>query len=259
MYDLPELRAATDCLWDAMAAALRNGGLTDVPARLERPTDPLVAWRSPTLLFSQTCGYPLVTVLRNSVSVVGAPIYDAEGADGATYRSAVIVRADHRATDLGDLRGGVAAVNELTSHSGYNALRALVAPLAKGVPFFSSMLITGAHAASITAVASGEADVAAIDCVTLALLRKHRPDAVAAVRVLAWSDPAPALPFITAHDGVAPSTLLAALRAALTTEKTAGARAALLLRDVVPATLATYAPITEMERLSVALNYPDLC
>jgi ABC-type phosphate/phosphonate transport system substrate-binding protein len=258
MYDLPELRSATAALWDAFAAELRRQGVDDVPAALSHPTDLREAWRSPSLFFSQSCGYPLVTDLVDRVSVVGAPVYDADGSDGATYRSAIVVRADRGARSLPELRGTVAAVNERTSHSGYNALRAMVAPLAHGAPFFASVQTTGAHTASIDAVTAGQADVAAIDGVTLALLRKHRPTTVAALRVLAWSEPAPALPFITAITGPDPAVLRNAVRAVLRDEKTAGARAALLLRDVTPATFATYAPIAEMASRAVALGYPEV-
>jgi ABC-type phosphate/phosphonate transport system substrate-binding protein len=47
-------------------------------------------------------------------------------------------------------------------------------------------------------IVNGEADVAAIDCVTFEHIRKTAPALVAAVRVLAWSQASPGLPLITA-------------------------------------------------------------
>ena len=48
-----------------------------------------------------------------------------------------------------------------------NLFRAAIAPLAGGRPFFSEVIVTGSHAASLEAVADGNAPgLAAIDCVT---------------------------------------------------------------------------------------------
>jgi hypothetical protein len=56
MYDLPELREATDELWRALAARLQNRGI-DAPVTLERDETNLDAvWSDPRLLLSQTCG-----------------------------------------------------------------------------------------------------------------------------------------------------------------------------------------------------------
>ena len=45
-------------------------------------------------------------------------------------------------------------------------------------------------------MASGEADLAAIDAVTWAHIRRFRPAVAKALRVLTWTDPAPGLPFV---------------------------------------------------------------
>jgi ABC-type phosphate/phosphonate transport system substrate-binding protein len=68
------------------------------------------------------------------------------------------------------MRGTICAVNGRESHSGMNALRALVAPASHAGRFFAEVKVTGTHAASIAMVQSSAADIAAIDCVTHALI-----------------------------------------------------------------------------------------
>ena len=46
-------------------------------------------------------------------------------------------------------------------------------------------------------VASGSADVAAIDCVSFAMAARHRPHVTDALRTIATSPHAPALPYVT--------------------------------------------------------------
>jgi ABC-type phosphate/phosphonate transport system substrate-binding protein len=260
MYDLPELVAANDALWAAVAERLRAAGVDDVPGRLTR-NGPLEAiWTDPRLLLGQTCGYPLVASLGDRVRVVATPRYGAPGCDGAAYRSAVIVRADDRATDLADLRGRRAAVNDLTSNSGMNLFRAEIAPLAQGAPFFSAVAITGAHAESVRAVAAGEADVAAIDVVSWAHLQRLRPTTTAGLRVLVWTKAAPGLPLIAAAtiDADVLTVLRSALSAVAGDPELADVRAALLLEGFEILAERAYDSILALERDAFGLGYPVL-
>ncbi|HTJ90442.1 MAG TPA: PhnD/SsuA/transferrin family substrate-binding protein [Acidocella sp.] len=84
--------------------------------------------------------------------------------------------------NLTELRGGICAINAIDSHSGMNVLRAELASCSPPTPFFAEVRVTGGHAASLAAIQKGEADVAAIDCVTFALLARWRPDAVSGLR-----------------------------------------------------------------------------
>ena len=101
---------------------------------------------------------------------------------------------------LAACRGAVCAINSWDSLSGWVALAALVAPLAPDGRFFGAARLTGGHLASVEAVASGEADLAAIDAVTWAHIRRFRPAVAGRLRVLTWTDPAPGLPFVTTAD-----------------------------------------------------------
>lgn len=252
MYDFAEVRDAHDALWSAMARRL------GIAAVLSREGSPEEHWAHPELLFSQTCGYPLVHAFAGRLRVVATPSYRVEGCGSGLYASAVVVRSDAPWAELADLRGSVCAMNDRSSHSGMNALRAMIAPLAGGAPFFRDVIVTGSHAASIQHVQRGDADVCAIDAVTHALLARHRPSALDGTRILTMSSHAPALPYVTRAD--ASDAVVASLRAALADTlrdpALASARDALALDGVVLD--ADYAAIQRIEAAAVALGYPQL-
>ena len=185
MYDLPELQWANDRLWAAIAERLEAVGLADVPTALERerPLDEI--WTDPRLLLAQSCGYPVVTNLRGRVQLVATPHYRAEGCRGPFHSSAIVVRKADRAQALADLQGTRLALNDAASGSGMNLMRAAIAPLAGGETFFSEVILTGSHLASLHAIAEGEADAGAIDAVTWAHVRDLRPELAGRLRVLA--------------------------------------------------------------------------
>ena len=198
MYCEPEVRPATERWWDGLALHMRDCGLQGVPDSLTWPDDYQGHWRSPGLLFSQTCGYPFVNVLGPAVRLVATPCYDAPGCDGPHYAAHVIVREDARARSVADLRGGRLAVNGPDSHSGYQVWRLLL-PDGDGLrSFFGEILVSGSHRASIRRVATGEAHACAADCVSHALLADIAPEELRGVRILTTSPPAPSLPYVTA-------------------------------------------------------------
>jgi ABC-type phosphate/phosphonate transport system substrate-binding protein len=260
MYDLPELAAATDAWWRGLAASFRRAGLAEVPDRLTRDVLRPGHWLEPALLFSQTCGYPLTHALAGRVGLLGTPCYAARGCDGPLYRSLVLVAEESPAGGLADLRGQVAAVNGDDSQSGYNVLRAVLAPLARDGRFCAGVVETGSHAASIAAIRAGRADFAAIDCVTHALLKRHRPDAVAGTRVLLETPAVPGLPYISGRsvDGDRRRWLQDGLRAAFADPGLAETRAALLLTDLAELPLFAYDAIVAMRRGAETAGYPAI-
>lgn len=260
MYDLPEIRPATEAWWATIARCLRAEGVAGVPAGLDRSRPMTAVWRDPALLLTQTCGYPLTHGFADALSALAVPSYTAAGCAAGSYRSAFVVRSDDPATGLADLRGRRVAANEPGSQSGCNALKAAVAPLAGGARFFASVTWSGAHRASLAAVRGGTADVAAIDAVTLALIARHAAPEVDGVRVLAWSAAAPALPYATRRS-IAPDLrqrLTAGLLAAAVDPDAAGARAELLLAGMAATDDGAYHPIPEMRLAAERLGYPDL-
>ncbi len=250
MYDLPELAQATAAWWAGLARWFRRQGLEDVPSRLASSNDCHAHWMAPDLLLSQTCGYPLTHEFAGHVRVVATPVYAAEGCAGAEYSSVIVVREDARVAAFPDLRGVTAAINGPTSHSGCNALRRMAAPLQVAGRFFGRTIITGAHFASMAAVAAGKAEIAAIDCVTFALMKRERPEAAAGLRVLCLSEPAPGLPYITAggagDDRL--SRLRQGLREAAADPELESCRASLLLTGFEELPPGAYDRIAAMER-----------
>ena len=257
MYDLPEVTSAIDSFWAAMARALEREGVTDVPAGLEREMGLNDQWNSPELLLSQTCGYPLMHEFAGRLALVATPVFDVPGCEGPNYTSLILVRRDDAAGRLSDLRGRTAVITHGASQSGYAALRAAAAPLAEGGRFFGQVVESGGHPNSLAMVAKGEADVCAADCVTFALLARHRPEAVENLREIGRTPSAPGLPYVTRPD--AGEELIARLRtalfSALEAPETQAARQALFLAGAEVLPLGVYQRIMDMEQESEALGY----
>jgi ABC-type phosphate/phosphonate transport system substrate-binding protein len=257
MYNLPEMAAVNAAFWHALAEALRLGGVADRPDALLTNSPPVPdAIRTDTLL-TQTCGYPLQTIYRGQFQFLGVPTYDAPGCGEATHRAFIIVRADSPAERPEDLRGGTFALNSPHSNSGMNLPRLLFARIAGGKPFFSRVIETGSHAASLQLVASGGAEAASIDCLTHAFLSDFRPAALAGLRRLADTPESPAIPFVTATD--TPADRVAALQRALMRVAAAPEHRPLLnrlrLRRISPCDPAAYARLLDYEREAFALGY----
>lgn len=259
-YDLKVLRWATDSLWAALAENCRAVGIPDVPLRLNRRIPYQKQWLSRHYLFGQACGYDVQIAHSTRLQLVATPAYSAAGCAGPLHCSFVIVRddADHEALD--DLRGCRCVINTPTSHSGMNVLRALVAPLHTSGRFFADVKHSGAHETSLQWILNGTADVAAIDCVTYALLAKHRPESLAGTRILCRTQQVPAPPFVTS---VATSRevlrqLRRALAATMNDASLAEARAALLLDGVEYLPLAAYRPIAELDALAEQHGYDEI-
>ncbi|WP_280152045.1 PhnD/SsuA/transferrin family substrate-binding protein [Piscinibacter sp. XHJ-5] len=253
MYDVD--RDAVQAWWRCLARAMRAEGLAGVPSRVEWPQDLNAHWRDPTLLLSQACGYPLVTGLADAVEVVGAFRYAAPGCEGIDYRSELVAREQDASRGIEHFRGRVAAFNARGSHSGCNALRALVAPLADRGRFFSRAVRSGSHRESIALVRDGHADIAAVDCVSLALFRLHAPELLKGLRIVGSTAAAPGLPLVTSRrrppDEV--QALRRALIAACTEPAFDGQREALLIEGFEAAAAPCWDRIDLMRRAGEAL------
>ncbi|QZX96935.1 PhnD/SsuA/transferrin family substrate-binding protein [Pantoea alfalfae] len=180
---------ATRALMQAVVTLLAQH---DTEAQPVWPDDLLVHWRDDRLLLSQTCGYPLVSQLP-AVQLVGTFHYQAAGCSGRDYRSWLVAR-DKQAT-LADFNGQRAVANSPDSQSGYNALRFVAAR--QGVTF-SQLLLSGGHRQSLAALRDSQADIAAIDCVSWALLARYAPDELRGLHIIGETPAAPGLPLITA-------------------------------------------------------------
>jgi len=259
-YDFEELTESTDALWRGIATHMRRAGIADVPDSLDRESGHVDQWRLPELLLSQACGYDVLYDAAADLAVVATPRYSAPGCEGSHYRSAIVVRADDGARTLGDLAGRRCVVNEASSHSGTNALRALVAPLSRNGRFFETVSESGDHATSLAQVAEGRADVACVDVVVLELCRRVRPESLARLRTLGLTELAPAPPFVTARV-TAPEDLeklRRALLAAMSDPDLVAARSALLLEGVDFLEERAYGALVDFEAPALANAYFEL-
>jgi ABC-type phosphate/phosphonate transport system substrate-binding protein len=259
MYDFPWTAAANGTLWAAIAARLAEARVQS-PTRLTRGGELDVLWRRPGLIFGQTCGYPYASGLKDAVTLIAAPEYSFPGCEDASHRSFIIRRASDPRYVLKEFRGAVAALNAHDSNTGMNLFRAMIAPIAGGAPFFSSIVVTGSHEASVAAVDDGQADLASIDCVSFALLGRGRPELIERVAIVAESPLSPCLPFIAAASlpVLTTAAVREALIAALADPDLAETRSALGLKGARAASPADYNRVMEIERDARAAGYGRL-
>lgn len=224
-YDLPSVRWANDVLWRA----------TGLSGDLDRTTPVDAQWRADDLVLSQACGLDLF-LGDLPIEPVLAPVFDLDCAPG------------HYFSYLVGSRDGIAAVNSLSSRSGFSALLSICTP--------NSLLVTGSHEASLSAVRRGAAAMACIDAVTWHILERDVPVSVAGLCVLERTASAPAPPYVVRRNGQR-DRLIRLVTAAMEDPETRDARQALLLRGVVPVTIDDYAPVLTEYR-AIAEEIPPL-
>ena len=257
MYDWPEMHAAYDAFWQALRLNIVERGL-DAPEQLDRSRRYFENWSAPGLLFSQTCGYPLTHAYAGKLALLATPCYRAKGCDGPNYRSGIIVAKGSRLAQTLDFREALATVGSVESQSSYWALRAFAAGLPRPYGRPRAISISGGHRSSLSAVANGTADVAAIDAVCLAMAERYEPAAFAEVQIIGWSEAAPGLPFVTAADRPATeiSILSEAVLATMRDPRLAALRDGLFLSDAVRLPITAYNRILEIEKLALAIDFP---
>jgi ABC-type phosphate/phosphonate transport system substrate-binding protein len=229
----------------AVPGGIRDGeGSMIAPDPATLPPDELdfqTLWNHPALLLAQTCWGPMGEGLEKHVTVIGQPSYDGiEGGRGELYSSAILMRR----SSPSPLRGGSAqsagvgvqesalpsptdgravlpldlirnkrfAYNSLDSMSGLIALTRDLEAAGQDLTMFSERIETGAHRASIVAIAEGRADVCSVDCRSWHLAQLYEPRA-ADLEVVGWTARRKGLPYITSRH--TPPETVARLRTAL--------------------------------------------
>lgn len=252
MYDWPEIREATDSLWLAMRQQLSQRGI-EAPEALDRSSDPEALWTAPDLLLSQTCGYPYANMLTGKVALVGTPAHAITGAAPGRYFSVLVARKNQTPQHLRDLSGKRFACNMQHSQSGFAAPARLLA--AAGLATEPAPLETGAHRASVCAVAAGKADWAAIDAVTWELAKRHEP-ASRDLKVFARTPETPALPLITSLRHAGKANIIADAFEAAIAALDQQTRDAVLITGLRRSRPEDYAPLTAP--LPVLEVFPNL-
>jgi ABC-type phosphate/phosphonate transport system substrate-binding protein len=209
MYDRPENAAAHDALWALIRDALRARAIP-APDALDRATHHVEGWARPDLTLSMICNLPYRARFRDRVTPIAAADFGLPETAPGYYHSVFVVRADDPAKNIADTNGYRFAFNEPLSQSGWGAPSTHARALGLAL---SPALQTGGHARSLAAVASGQADLAAVDAVTFRNLSRWDPVA-RDVRVIGRTHTTPGMTFITAP-GRDPAPFHAALTAAL--------------------------------------------
>jgi len=233
MYLRPQTASATYRFWDEIRDRLRADGIM-APQQLETGDAFWPVWNAPDLLLSQTCGRPFRLSLHDRTQLVGTPDYGLRGCAPGYYNSVFIVRTTDTRTDLAAFRDARFAYNEEMSQSGWAAAQCHVAHLGFQ---FQNLLQSGGHVASAKAVASGNADIAAIDALTWEMIKRYDGFSPS-LRVLARTDPTPGLPYITGPDNDAKG-LATAISDAIAALDLADRRT-LRLQSLIPIPASTY-------------------
>ena len=259
-YDLREIQSASDLFWTHLARNLRQRGFFRVPLNLKRYGSYRDPWLSGRLLFSQACGYDVLMTYPSHLKLLATPVYRAPGCRGSNYSSFVVVHKDSAVETLEELRGARCVINEMTSHSGMNALRSMIAPLNENGRFFSEVSVSGSHEGSLLSIAAQTADVAAIDCVVYELFRRHRPRALSHVRLLCRTAYMPAPPYVTGSQlsDEEAAMVVDALVETLDEPAMGPVKELLLLERVERVPLSAYQPIARLEQEALEFGYADL-
>lgn len=255
MYNVsPRLQREYEAFAASLLAQAEAPGDVELLSRADLPS----FWQREDVLMTQTCGYPYIKTLRGKAALLATPCYDFPGCEGADYASAIIVRADSDIQTLDAARGRIAAANDPHSNSGMNVLRHAVALLAWQGRFFGEVKWSGSHAASLHMVKEGEADVAAIDCVTYGYLKQEQPDSMTGIRILQYTAPTPGLPLIAAS--AVPEAVQTRLQSALLSPNAAlrTHMQSLHIKAFQACTDAEYERILHLESVAMAAGYSEL-
>lgn len=194
MYEREQTKELLNTLWSYVQVELHAQGI-DAPNKLTKSAADLEFWARHDLVLSQTCGLPYRAALHDRVHLVASPIHNIDGCPSGYYRSAIVIRANDIRIRLHDFSSAKIICNNVMSQSGYAALKANW--LAEELLWPELVIFSGSHSASARTVAAGGADIAAIDAVTWQLIKDY-DDFAQDLKVLTWTEPTPALPFICA-------------------------------------------------------------
>jgi ABC-type phosphate/phosphonate transport system substrate-binding protein len=212
------------------------------------------------LWFGHTCGYPLVTQLKDYVSPFCVPLFDVPGTDERFYSSHFVVGADSNIDSVEANRGRVAVMNNPDSNSGMNVFRHAVAEVSDSDQFFASVITSGGHLHSLEMVANRSADIASIDCVSYQLIADCRPELCAEIRIIGDSVKTCGLPLVMTHADMAVAdteTMIKRLNQALALCDGV-VRDTLHLSGFASVQLDDYRRIVEIEQYAIQRGYPQL-
>jgi ABC-type phosphate/phosphonate transport system substrate-binding protein len=260
MYALPEMGGANSAFLAALQRRLRAKGIDTAGIGLNSNSGAVPDSSDPGILLTQVCGYPLFKHYRDQYLMLATPHYAIPGCVGSSHRAFFMVRADDPAERLEDFRGRIFGCNSLLSNSGMNLPRLSLARIAGGKPFFSSVVMTGAHVASLERLDERSIDICSIDNVTWGFFKKFHPNTAERYRILDETISSPSLPFVTSantteSDAVA---LAEALYEIMDDPQIAHIREALELIGLSVPDVAAYERLANYEREAAELGFPEI-
>lgn len=192
MYIRAENKTAHNRYWQLIRTGLIDSGI-DAPQFLEND-ESLDHWQRDDLVLSQTCGMPYRLFLHDKVQLLGTPDYGLDDCPAGYYNSVFIANANDTRTTLTDFSSAKLAVNSKISQSGFCAPQTE----AKKAGFqFETLSLSGTHVASAKMVATGRADIAAIDAFSWRNIERY--DSFSDdIKILGRTAPTPGLPYICA-------------------------------------------------------------
>jgi ABC-type phosphate/phosphonate transport system substrate-binding protein len=260
MYALPEMEASNSAFLAALQRRLHAKGIDTARITLNSERGAVPDSIGPGILFTQVCGYPLFKHHRDEYRMLATPHYAIPGCVGSSHRAFFMVRADDPAQRLEDFRGRIFGCNSLLSNSGMNLPRLSLARIAGGKPFFSSVVMTGAHVTSLERLEERSIDICSIDNVTWGFFKKFRPAAAGRYRIVGKTVSSPSLPFVTSmrtteSDALA---LAKALYEIMKDPQIAHICRALELTGLSVPDVAAYERLAEYEREAAELGFPEI-
>lgn len=164
------------------------------------------------------CGLPYVLAQEQPnppMRLMAAPVpADPRYQGKPVCYSDIIVRVDSPYQRIEDLRGRTWAYNDELSNSGFNLPRAFLIRKGLHKGFLGKVIRTGSHEESIRAVATGQADVSAVDSLVLDYERARGSEYARRVRVIHSLGPSGIVP-VVASRRMAPERFRAVQRALL--------------------------------------------
>lgn len=224
MYPFPHLREAQSALWSAV-----RRHLGDAPDELDAATELHAAWHRPDLLAGQTCGWPLVSELEGIVDVIGTFDVIAPFAAAGHYRSVLVAAKPLGLDEWRRNPDTIVARNNHDSLSGWVSLCNAWGSIPDAV------VETGAHLASMRAIAAGRANVACIDGLSYEFITEMEPTTSARLHVIGHGPVIPCLPLVISSQlANRRDEVRAAFAAAVADPALAGPLAQLRIRGFVP-------------------------
>jgi ABC-type phosphate/phosphonate transport system substrate-binding protein len=258
MYVLPEMEDANAAFLTALQQRLCIRGIDTANVVLGHNDN--LGLESVQPLFTQICGYPLFKHYRGHYRMLGTPHYAMSGCVGSHHRAFFMVRADDPAKCLEDLRGRIFGCNSLLSNSGMNLPRLSLARIAGARAFFSSIVMTGGHVASLERLEEGSIDLCSVDSVTWGFFKRFRSAAAERYRILAETVSSPCLPFVTSvHTSEADAAGIAqTLHEIMNDPEIAEIREVLALAGLSVPDVAAYERLAQYELEAIALGFPEI-